>query len=857
MEVVVPTNYLRRSVALGLILCFAMPAVQPALAQDEEQLEEVLVVVGSRRRDRSAADSPVPVDVVGGEELRSVGDTDMDSLIAALVPSYNVDQQPISDAGTVIRPASLRALPSDATLVLLNGKRRHRASVITFLGGGISDGAQAPDLSVIPAIALDRVEVLRDGASAQYGSDAIAGVMNLVLRSDRQGGGVEARWGRFYEGDGDGGMIAANIGLPLMDAGFLNLSAEVKQVDPTSRSVQRADAMALIDAGNTAVRQPASQIWGAPEIRDDFKLFANAGIDVGESSELYAFGNWAQRTVEGGFFFRNPHTRGGVFRGDGLADGTPTVKVADLSADGMSGNCPALPVVGNVVDATALAAVQAAPDCFSFIEIFPGGFTPQFGGDVEDMSIAFGLRGEMAHGWRYDLSYVYGSNEVQHFMHNTINPQLAGQRENIPTTYFPGNYIETDRVFDANLSKPLDLGWHAPLHLALGFEYRDETFERQAGDLNSHFIDERLANQGFGIGSNGFPGLAPRHAGEDTRGSYALYIDGETNVNDRLLLGAAARYEDYEDFGDTLDGKFAIRYELTDTLAVRGSVSTGFRAPTVGQSNVRNVTTAFANGMLSDEATLPPTHPISVQKGGLPLQPEESVNTTLGTVFSLGEVDFTVDYYSIAVEGRIARTSFLPLTPEDISALSALGVRDASSFAGVLFFTNDFDTTTRGLDVVITAPLELGMSGDTTLTVVGNRNDTNVDKRNPDIIDDLRVSQLKSTIPGNRVSVTLNHLQGNWRFMGRYRRYGEFYGAPANVESWGAAYEARWFLDGEAAYTFNDRMTLVLGAQNLLDEYPQTTAQAAQDAVGMLYPENAPYGFNGGYYYLRAVWNFD
>ena len=851
-------SVLCRGLAAGALFGVALPAASPALAQDEEQMVEELVVVGSRRRDRSAADSPVPVDVIGGDDFRNHGDTDMDSLLASLVPSYNVDQQPISDAGTVIRPASLRGLSSDATLVLVNGKRRHRGSVISFLGGGISDGAHGPDLSAIPAVALDRVEVLRDGASAQYGSDAIAGVLNLVLREDSSGGSVEAKWGRTGEGDGEATTLAANLGLPLMDTGFVNLSMEYKQADPTSRSVQRADAAGLIAAGNSNVRQPAAQIWGAPEIRDDLKLFANLGFNVGESSEIYAFGNWAQRTVEGGFFFRNPHTRGGVFSGPTLEGGTPSVKVANLSGEG---TCPAIPVVDNVADAASIAAVAADPNCFSFIERFPGGFTPQFGGDVDDLSFAVGLRGEMANGWFYDVSGVWGTNKVEHFMHNTINPQLAAQGVNIPTTYFPGTYTETDRVFDATLSKALEgLGpGNAPLHLALGFEWRDETFEREAGDMNSWFIDSReggLADQGFGIGSNGFPGLAPRHAGENTRSSYAAYVDVETDLTDNLLVGGALRYENYEDFGNTLDGKITGRLQLAENFALRGAISTGFRAPTVGQSNVRNVTTAFNNGMLADEATLPPTHPISVQKGSSPLEPEESVNATVGAVFNIGQADVTLDYYQIAVEGRIARTSFLPLTEGDIDALRALGVADASSFAGVLFFTNDFDTTTKGVDLVVTMPLDL-MEGDTDLVFVANRNDTVVDKRNPAIIDDLRVEQLKNTMPSNRISLTANHVQGPWRFMGRYRRYGEFYGAPANVPPWASTYDARWFLDAEAAFTVGNGLTFVAGGQNLLDEYPEEASQSAQDGVGMLYPENSPYGFNGAFYYFRAIWDFN
>ncbi len=836
-----------------LALSLALPATPAALAQQAEQELEVLTVVGSRRQDRSAADSPVPVDIIGTAELRELGDTDMDTLLATLVPSYNVNQQPISDAATLVRPANLRGLSSDATLVLVNGKRRHRAAVISFLGGGVSDGSQGPDLYAIPAIALDRVEILRDGASAQYGSDAIAGVINFVLKEANRGGSMEARWGRHYEGDGDTGVIAANVGLPLTSVGFVNLSAELRRADATSRSVQRADAAALIAAGNTSVRQPAAQVWGAPEFRDDIKLFANLGLEIGQSSELYAFGNWAERTVEGGFYYRNPHTRPGVFS----VDGGQTLLVADLSADGRSGNCPTVPVVNNVPDAGALAMVSAAADCFAFIERFPGGFTPRFGGDVSDASLALGVRGNLDNAWFYDLSVVYGRSEARFFINNTINPQLARQRHDIPTSYAPGAYTETDRVVDFSLSKPIDaFGLPAPLYLALGLEYRDETFEIEAGDQNSRFIDQRLASQGFGIGSNGFPGFQPRDAGENKRSSYAAYIDGETQLTDDVLVGAAIRYEDYDDFGSTLDGKLTTRVQLTPNFALRGSVSTGFRAPTVGQANVRNVTTSFSDGVLADQATLPPTHPISIRKGGAALQPEESMNVTLGAVFSIDDLDVTLDYYRITIEGRVAQTSPLPLTEADKAALLALGVADASSFTDVKFFTNDFDTTTSGVDLIATLPLELP-AGTTNLIFVANRSATVVDKRNPEIIQDLRVRELEKALPHNRLTLTANHLRGNLRLLGRVRRYAKFFGATADQAPWGATFEQRWLVDAEAAYTFNDAFTVTLGAQNLLDEYPQEDHPDAQAALGSRYPESSPYGFNGGFYYLRANWDFN
>ena len=530
-------------VMVGLLVLMGVPSleaqetdqqeagiVQAAESQEDVIGLEVFRVIGSRVAGRSAQDSPVPVDIIRGEDLQTYGIRDMDSLLSATVPSYNVNQQPISDAATLVRPANLRGLPPDSTLVLVNGKRRHRASVITFLGGGISDGSHAPDISVIPAIALEQVEVLRDGAAAQYGSDAIAGILNFKLREDSHGLSLHTSWGQHYHGDGDKVQVAANLGLPLTEAGFANFSFEFLNADETSRSVQRDDARGLIEAGNAHVRRPAAQIWGAPEIQYDYKFFGNLGLDLEAiKARLYAFGNYAERKVEGGFFFRNPNTRGGVFRGDPLADGTPTVRVADLSGSGFG--CPAVPAN----PAADYTGVDLPEHCFLFNERFPGGFTPRFGGTIQDWSIAFGLRGELEsaysllNGWFYDASASFGHNSVDFFMHNTINPQLAAMRTAIPTSYRPGGYREFDRVFNFDISRPFDLGvFTSPLNFAFGLEYREEEFEVEAGGQNSWYIDDRehgLARQGFGVASNGFPGFRPDIAGTFDRGSYAGYLD--------------------------------------------------------------------------------------------------------------------------------------------------------------------------------------------------------------------------------------------------------------------------------------------------------------------------------------------
>ena len=939
-------------VSTALVALLAMAAGTTVAQESGETaagpIEEV-VVVGSRRRDRSASDSPVPVDVVSGDDFRAHGDSDMDSLLAAMVPSYNVAQEPISDAATLIRPATLRSLPPDATLVLINGKRRHRAAVIALLGAGISGGSQGPDLSVIPAIALDRLEVLRDGASAQYGSDAIAGIMNFVLKEDAEGATFDAKWGSHLEGDGDSFTLAANAGFALTDAGFANLSFEWKEADPTSRSAQRGDAQDLIDAGNTHVRQPATQIWGAPEISGDFKLFGNFGLDLGNGSEVYAFGNWAERQVEGGFYYRNPHTRGGVFRGpvldangravnlavggtpgqgdlddgkplvyedgspvtdragirvtfddvwpsdvldangnkvflavggspgqgdlddgeplvykDGSDFGTPvtdtaginrTVKVADLSGDG-SGNCPIVRVVDYVADSAALASIRNDPNCYSLIEKFPGGFTPQFGGYIDDLSFAAGLRGELDSGWFYDVSATAGRSAASFYIYNTINPQLLAQRNDIPIYYQAGAYTETDRVVNFDMSKPINAAnlW-GPVNVAFGLEYRDETFRIHNGDPNSFYIDPNithgLAAQGFGVGSNGFAGFQPGDAGEHTVSAYGAYIDVESDVSERLLLGGALRYEDYPDYGSTLDGKVALRWQVSNSVALRGAVSSGFRVPTAGQANLRNVTTEFQAGMLADIATLPPTNPVAQQKGATALTPEESVNTTLGIVFDAGAFDVTLDYYNIKIEDRVSFTSRFTLNEDDINALLAAGVSDATSFSSVRFFSNQQTVEASGIDLVASWPFQLG-SGASTLTVVANWSDIELTRFNPDFTSKNRLLQIEQGRPDSRITATWSHAQDQWRVMGRLRHYGEYYDAPTNDGSVAFFPDASMLFDFEAAFDVNDSLSLLVGLQNGFDEFPSTNPHG--EVAGLIYPEQSPFGFNGGYYYLRASW---
>lgn len=840
-------------------------------AAKDENIEKI-AVVGTRAAPRSVTDSPVPLDIISGDEFVRQGNTDLKSLLSSVTPSFNVNDQPINDASTLVRPANLRGLASDHTLVLVNGKRRHRSAVITFLGGGLSDGAQGPDISNIPVSALKQVEVLRDGAAAQYGSDAIAGVINFVLKDADDGGMLEARYGQYYEGDGDTVQFAGNIGLPLSENGFANFSAEYRTADDTSRSVQRGDAQGLIDAGNIYVPVPA-QIWGTPEIKSDFKFLGNFGLDLNDTDRAYMWLNYAKRDIDGGFYYRNPHTRGGIFDGgmkdtgqvdaNGDAILAQTLLIADLTPDdGIA--CPIVFTGGNVLNNPAFQQVLADPNCFAFNEIarLQGGFTPRFGGEVTDMSMALGTEGEWGNEWNYDISASLGYSNIDYSIYNTINPSLG---PDTPFEFSPGSYTQIEQTYNFDVSKPIDIaGWDDPLNFAAGLEYRRETFEIEAGDANSFAIGP-LASQGFGIGSNGFPGFKPEDAGSWSRSNWAAYIDVESYLTENWLMTAAVRFEDFSDFGTTLNWKLSTHLQLNDTWGLRGAASTGFRAPTVGQSNVRNVTTAFTENGLEDQATLPPTNPISVQKGAQPLEPETSVNLSAGLVaeFESG-VYMTVDYFHIKLKDRLSQTSPLALTQADIDALLAQGINDATSFSSVKYFTNDFDTTTQGVDLVVNYSMDL-FGGDTKFALAYNWTDTKVDARTPTGVDangnptyninDAKVEMLEDNLPAHRFTFTTDWRYQDVDILARVNFYGKYYEDHLDTGGELPIYAgSEVTLDMEATYHWNDSFSTSLGAQNLLDNNPDVNPW--KTIVGSLYPATSPMGINGGFYYVRANYVF-
>ena len=906
-----------------------VPAGVYAQSSDTSAAEDVIITVGTRRKDqRSAADVIAPVDVIPATDLLNQAPNDIADALRIAVPSFNVNTQPISDAATIVRPANLRGLSPDNTLVLLNGKRRHRASVISFLGGGIADGAHGPDISVFPSLALKNVQVLRDGASSQYGSDAIAGVINFELKDAAEGGVVEARYGQTYEGDGENFRIAGNIGLPLGENGFVNITGEYGDVNDTNRSIARDDVAALVAAGNTNILDQSVntlttdadsvQIWGQPNVNDDIKLFINTGYDVTENLSLYAWGNYAERQVEGGFFFRNPTNRGGVFDGPTVdpvtgAASTADDAVASVLVGNLAGIDPAagpagIPLTGTnglIPDPTVLAQVTADDNCFSFVETLPGGFVPRFGGDNQDIAFVVGARGDLdfGTGLGYDVSFSYGENTTDFFINNTINASLG---PNTPRDFEPGGYEQEDINFNFDLNYGLPIsGWASDLNIAAGFEYREETFTINQGDDASFALGPLAApsvgfptGQGFASSSNGFGGFVPAAAGSFSQDNIAIYGDLEGDLTEQLSLQGALRYEDFSSFGDTLNWKVGGKYTVSDNLTLRGTVSTGFHAPTAGQANVVNITTAFVGGVLQDVATLPLSSAAGeflnaqrVADGDQPftLDAEDSTNVSVGFATNLGGVSLTVDYFNIDLEGRIsltdnqdftaALTSFANAnnvaitgsesTSQLINLLNGVGGFNAADFAGsedlaaFAVFANNFDTRTQGIDVVASLPFELG-TGDSSVTLAANWTDTDVTNRGDiEPIGDLRTRSLEENIPSFKGNLTFNHEQGPLRGLVRANYHSSFFEDHLGTNGFPIDLGSELNFDAEITYSFLEGAEISVGAANIFDNTPDSLADIPLDGfssvgavAGAEFPSTAPFGFNGGQWYVRARYNF-
>ena len=806
---------------------------------------EETVVVGSRSEARSATASAVPVDVLTATDLLRQGTGDLKEQLRAVVPSFNTNTQPIQGASTVVRPAMLRNLAPDHVLVLVNGKRRHRSSVLEWHGGnGVAYGSQGPDISVLPAIALRQVEVLRDGAAAQYGSDAIAGVMNFQLKEARSGGSVELNTGMYGAGDGESAQFAGNVGLPLGGSGFANLSLEYGNANPTDRAASREDAIALVATGNPHVRSEHPQVWGDPDIDDDLKLFGNFGYALPTGVELYAHTNFARKKVTQGFFFRNPNTRLGVFSNDGGR----TLLIGDvLAANGMgSADCPAVAVIDHVPDPVALQRVFDDPNCFSFQEIFPGGFTPQMGGTATDASLVGGVRSSTTGGIDWDVSGSVGLHGTNLFIRETVNGSLGPTS---PTTFDVG----TNRQREVNLHFDASYAVTDRIHVAAGTEWRDEQFRTVEGDREGWLVGP-YARQRFMAGANGFFGYSPLHAGTWSRYNVAAYGDLEvTDTEDAWTLGGALRVENFEDFGTTTNGKVSGRLSF-----VRGSVSSGFRAPTPGQQNGFNISSWFdpTVGDLVNNAVIPSISPAARLRGGLPLGPEQSVNYTAGVVFDSGSFTLTADYFHIDVSDRIGITSNFYLTDAEVADLVAGGFDAAESVRNFRFFTNAFATSSRGIDIVSTYT-PLALRGNTIISAAFNHTDTQVTDNAKGLLDGRRLAEYAYALPRTRGNVGVTQRLGPASLLGRVSYYSGWYDYDSGhgavfTPSGGLAqgfFAGRPIVDLEVGLPLSQGTTLAIGGRNILDTYSQVSAIAG--SVGEQYSEYTPWGYSGAYYYVR------
>ena len=839
-----------------------------------------MVVVGTRRLPRMVKDSVVPVDVLGPSDLANVATTDMDDILRTHVPSYNVGNSG-GDEAALVRPATMRGLPTDNVVVLINGKRRHRSSSIALSGSALNKGAQGPDLNTIPSIAVKQIEILRDGASAQYGADAVAGVLNLRLRDSVRGLVVRMQGGQYTHGDGRYGHLAANVGLPLTEHGYLNLSLEGRDVGPTGRSAQRADA-ALLASRGYPVKNPA-HIWGSPEVRDSWTGFANAGLLIGNTMRAYTFGGFAQRTAEYGFYFRAPGTataRGSVFRfGTGesarraVIDLDPSDEVVCRDLEDLPGldadNAAVQGFVGNY-----------RGRCFLFNELFPGGFTPQFGADMTDWSMVAGVEGGPDAGLKWDVNLNIGRSVQDYFIYDTIN---ASYGPNTPTSFKPRGYMQQEMEASLAMSYPIPIGALAsPLNVAWGFTWRDETFESRAGNLESYHAGP-YSDQGFSVGSNGYQGLNPNFAGRWSRPNVAFYLDLEADLSARWVVYAAARYENfYEQFGSTLTGKLGGLFRATNRIAFRGTISTGFRAPTPGQANL-NVfqTTGFSptTGLI-EVGQLPSTHPIAQGLGGKQLTEEKSRNVSLGAIMEISEdLTLTFDYFDITFKDRIAVTGNIPMTDEMVAIMDEANLLGGvQNIREIRFYSNDFDTRTRGTDLVLAWQREWSGRESSSASLAWNWTELSlVDFAQPKqlrtflnrplqqpvmltLLTPARQTEMLTLSPKHRTVLTARHEMGSVHAMVRLNYYSSFqicaFGNTLcrldDGQSALETYRQVIIAGGELGYAIRRNYRAAVGVNNLFDSVP-LNSPAEVSRLGQLHPRELPWDYNGRAVYIRLT----
>jgi iron complex outermembrane receptor protein len=842
---------------------FAMTAASSTLlllaqaqAAQDEPLEQV-VVTGTRVANRSALDTAVPVDVVSGEQLQNGGITEVNQALSVALPSYNFPRPGLADGTDTIRPATLRGLAPDQTLVLVNGKRRHSASLVN-VNGTVGRGSSAVDLNTIPNVIVQSIEVLRDGASAQYGSDAIAGVLNLRLREARDGGDLSVSYGwrdSTYDTptgtpDGripasvppadrptptwsappvlsrsvsDGETLTASLwkGLPLGESGFLTVAAEYKDQEHTERGGWDARRQYPLLPGN--VYDPRETTfdrfnswYGEPDL-DQKTIFVNAGYDFESGAHMYGWASYQDRDAKSPGFYR-------------LADD---------------------------------------PSNRNVIEIYPDGFLPFIAPEVTDYSAAYGVRWKLGD-WDMDSSLVYGKNKMEFTIENTLNRSLGTAS---PTTFDAGGFDYDQLVLNISGVRGVEVGaFSSPLNVAVGVEARREEYSIFAGEPDS-YINGGVTFNGAptASGSQVFAGFRPANAGSEDRTAVGAYIDLEANVTEKLLASVAVRGEHYSDFGENVSGKIAARYDFTPSFALRASVQNGFRAPSLQQQFFQTTSTNFIGGLPFDVTTFPATDPVALALGSKKLDAEESLNYSIGAVFRLAQVDITIDAYRIDIDDRIVLS-------ENLTSAAVRQFLTDQGFIGVgggRFFINGVDTRTEGVDVVMNWPLETG-AGRFDLTFTANFNDTTVESvptsatlsvltPPPVLFDRFNILTFEEGTPDNKFAAQVNWNLDRWGATLRATRYGKvlspdsaatFASVAAGTVPNDIELGAKTLVDLEGRFDITDKIRVALGAENLLDEYPDPNTPNANPTGTTSFSNYSPFGRSGRFVYGRVAYRF-
>ena len=866
-------NFKKTVLATAIVALAPTVSVPQAVAQDSPMGLEEVVVTGTRKEGQLPTETLSPIDVISSESLTRQASFSLTESLTQIAPSLNTQRFPIADGTAFVRPVTLRNLSPDHTLVLVDGTRRHRSALVNLQLaplGTVNQGSQGVDFATFPSAAIKRVEVLRDGASAQYGSDAIAGVVNVILKDADEGFTISGQYGEYDKnGDGQRTVVSANGGLSLGGRGFLNLTGEYASTDTTSRGKARTDAAGIAEiVGKSEVPYNGlGQRWGDPEL-DSYTGVFNTGFNLTDNVELYGNGSYYYNETKGGFFYRGPvlptaednltftprptlmtDNEGGPLGPDGkptpngLPDNASQSLVDSILGDGLNPD-------------DYLTADASSPSGFVLLNPiytqFPGGYSPIFGADITDMFFVGGARGEIENSdLSWDIKARYGENEVDYNLKNSINPSLGRLS---PIDFNPGTLTQEESGVNLDFVKTFD---NNPANLGFGAEWRRETYKIDSGDQASIEVGPTYAQ--FGVGSDGFQGFFPESSGSWDSDSWALYGDLETEITEKLTGAVAVRYENYEEYDDNLDWKISARYDFTDNFALRGTANTGFRAPSPGQVNTLNVTTtADSSGNLIPSGTYPVNNPVAQVLGATDLENETSTSYTAGLVWTpVDKINITVDYYNIKIEDRLALSSNT-ITQQNVDDLDAQGYPDAELLLGsnANYFTNGFDTQVTGVDLAITTWHDIG-AGTLTTDMRHNHNKQEISNVKTNAIDQSRVFDLENQVPEDSSVLSFIYDLASFSGLVRVNYYGNWQTTPGLFGD-GTASKANTYhyndtvlVDLEASYTFFDHYTVTVGGQNVFDEYPDKEGDGTLQFLGDVYAVTSPFGFNGAFWYAR------